>query len=387
MTTHASAAPPRGVPTNLPTMPLSPKNGSAPKLLLPKSRIAPAITVQLKDAVSLTLDSSWMATASAAIDAKAASADVAGKLGAQTVSTLDPTADGQGVFKTYQNGWVMWRADRGALAVYGAIGARWNEYGGTVGFYGWPRTDELSTPRGPGRYNHFDGGSIYWGPQTGAHLVYGAIRDLWASMAWEQGALGLPTTDEEDVPGAPGARRNSFEGGEITWTPWAGARVTMLFVPGEASGAGLTIQTVGGGGNPAPAPQVNRHVIITAVMDITDDETFGSNEHGHVERRDERWVDSWDPQGVMQLIGKAGGEVRVELTATAAIRPDGSVRLQVDVKLFEGTSEETNDLDGTRSTTQIVPVGQVVQIPIRINNDDEGGDFADISLVISNSNT
>jgi hypothetical protein len=348
--------------------------------------MTPAITVKLKDVGQLTLHQPIMNLADVAIDAKATSAEVAGRLGAQISGTL-PTADGQGVYKSYEHGWVLWRGDRGALAVYGAIGARWDALGGTAGSYGWPQTDELPTPRGPGRFNHFDGGSIYWSPGTGAHLVYGAIRDLWASLAWEQGPLGLPTTDEEDVPGAPGARRNGFEGGEITWTPWAGARVTALAVSGDASGPGLTILTVGGGGNPAPAPQVSRHVIISAAMDLTDDETFASNEHAHVERRDERWVDSWDPQGVMQLIGKAGGEMRVELNATAAIRPDGSVRVGVDLKLFEGTSEETDDLDGTRSTTQIVQAGQVVQIPIRINNDDEGGDFADISLVISNSNT
>lgn len=119
-------------------------------------------------------------------------------------------------------------------------------------------------------------------------------------------------------------------------------------------------------------------------MDITDDETFGSNEHNHVERRDERWLDSYDPQGVMTMIGKAGGEVRVELTANAAPRVDGSMRIFVDLKLYEGTSEESNDLDGTKTQEIIVPADQVLQIPLRINNDDEGGDFADISLVLSN---
>lgn len=363
------------------------KNGNATGLRLARNSVTPAISVLLHDAPSLLFEVSWRATAGAAIDAKAASPDVAGRLGALVSPSLDQSADGRGVYKTYGNGWVMWRADLGALAVYGAIGARWNEIGGTASSYGWPVTDELSTPRGPGRFNHFEGGSIYWSPDTGAHLIYGAIRDLWASMAWEQGPLGLPVTDELDVPGVPGARRNGFEGGEITWTPWAGARVTRLNAPAEASGHGLTIQTVGGGGNPAPAPQVSRHVIATAHIDITDDETFGSNEHGQVDRRDERWVDSWDPQGVMTLIGVAGDEVRVELRADAAVRPDGSVRVGVNVKLFEGTSDTTDDLDGERSINQIVPVDQVVQIPIQIKNDDEGGDHAEISLVISNSST
>lgn len=359
----------------------------APRRRLSATGVAPVLTATVRDAGRLKLEFTRLTTAAAAIDAKAAMPDVAARIGAAVSADTAPTADNQGVFRTYQNGWIMWRADRGALAVYGAIGARWNEHGGTTGFLGWPTTDELSTPRGPGRYNHFDNGSIYWSPDTGAHLVYGAIRDLWASQGWEQGALGLPTSDEHDVPGIAGARRNFFEKGEITWTPWAGARVTKLFVPAETKGGGLTLQSVGGGGNPVPAPQVSRHVIISASMDITDDEFWADNEHAHVERRDERWVDSWDPQSVMQLVGKAGGEVRVELAATAAMRPDGSARVQIEVKMFEGTSEESSDLDGTRSTTVVVNADQIVQVPIRINNDDEGGDFADISLVISNTST
>lgn len=149
---------------------------------------------------------------------------------------------------------------------------------------------------------------------------------------------------------------------------------------------GLHIASAGTGGTPVPVPLVSRHVIVTAAMDITDHETFGSNEHAHHERRDERW-DSWDPQGVMQLVGTCGGEIRVELNATAAVRPDGGVRLSVEVKLFEGTSETTSDLDGVRTWTGVVGAGQIIQVPVRINNDDEGDDFADISLTISNSDT
>ncbi len=378
------------------TTALGTSNGAAPVTRARASAIRSTRPVAAPAAIDVTINSTLLPNAfelssfvgaDAAIDAKAASPDVAPRLGSLVGSGLENSADGRGYFKTYQYGWVMWRSDLGAFAVYGAIGARWNEIGGTTSFYGWPVTDELATPRGPGRYNHFEGGSIYWSPDTGAHFVYGAIRELWASMAWEQGPLGLPVGDEEDVPGVGGARRSRFEGGEITWTPWAGARVTRLNAPAEASGGGLTIQTNGSGGNPAAAPQVQRHVIVTAHIDITDDETFGSNEHGSADRRDERWVDSWDPQGVMTLVGVAGDEVRIELSADAAVRPDGSVRIGVNTKLFEGTSDTTDDLDGQRSTSQIVPPDAVVQIPVNIKNDDEGGDHAEISLVISNSAT
>ena len=41
---------------------------------------------------------------------------------------------------------------------------------------GYPTTDEMATPDGVGRYNHFSGAvghSIYWSPKTGAHWVAG----------------------------------------------------------------------------------------------------------------------------------------------------------------------------------------------------------------------
>ena len=274
-----------------------------------------------------------------------------------------------------------------AFWVHGAILGKYLEMGGPGGWIGWPQSDETATAAGPGRFSRFQKASIYWGPTTGAHVVYGAIRDKWNNLGAE-GGFGLPVSDEQDIPGQPGARQSRFEGGLITWSPWAGARVTRLFgVSPEASRGNIRIQTQGSGGQAVPGPQVNRHLIISAAMDLTDDEFWADDEHGHVETRDERWLDNWDSQAVLQLVGKAGGELRVELSATAAVRPDGSVRVNMDATLFEGTSEESTDVDGRRSTMQIVPPGQIVQIPLRINNDDEGGDFADIKLIISNSDT
>jgi LGFP repeat len=353
--------------------------------LRPVAKERATIRLPARFRIPKVIELAWMSGARTAIAEKAAAE--AGHLG-QPAGQPPFTQYGVGIKQAFEHGWVTWQRTRGALAVYGEIGRRWDEIGATQGIFGWPTTDELACPRGPGRYNHFERGSIYWSPTTGAHLVYGAIRDLWASLGWEQGALGLPTSDEQDVPGAPGARRSVFEGGEITWSPASGARVTKLFLPeGSKIGGGLTIKTVGNGGTAVAAPAVSRHVIVTASIDMTDDETFGSNEHGHAERRDERWIDSWDPQGVMTLIGKAGGEMRVELVATASCRPDGSIVAEVDVKLFEGTSEETRDLDGHHTSRHVVQPGGFVTVPFRINNDDEGGDFANISLVISNSDT
>ena len=101
---------------------------------------------------------------------------------------------------------------------------KWRDLGGEGGFLGAPQIDEQVCPDGRGHYVHFAGGSIYWTPETGAHVIYGAIREKWAALGWETCAfLGYPTTDETGTPDGLG-RFNHFEkGGSIYWTPTHGA--------------------------------------------------------------------------------------------------------------------------------------------------------------------
>lgn len=67
--------------------------------------------------------------------------------------------------------------------------------------------------------------SVYWSPRTGAHEVYGAIRDRWAAERWEAGRLGYPTRGEYDVPGG---RATDFERGRIAWHRATGATTVQL---------------------------------------------------------------------------------------------------------------------------------------------------------------
>ncbi len=129
------------------------------------------------------------------------------------------TADGRGRTRDYENGSIYWTPQTGAHEVHGDIRVKWARLGSWIGY---PTTDELGCPDGVGRFNHFEHGSIYWTPGTGAHEVHGAIRDEWARLGWERGRLGYPTSDEE--PAADG-RRSRFQGGDITWTRAHGVRV------------------------------------------------------------------------------------------------------------------------------------------------------------------
>src|SRR4051812_7882402 len=89
--------------------------------------------------------------------------------------------------------------------VIGAIREKWIQLGGVVSLLGEPLTDETKAADGVGRFNHFQGGSIYWTPQTGAHEIHGPIRDKWASMGWERSLLGYPVSDESLTPLGVGA--------------------------------------------------------------------------------------------------------------------------------------------------------------------------------------
>lgn len=87
------------------------------------------------------------------------------------------TRNGRGRFRDFQGGSIYWSPNTGAFEVHGDIRGKWAQLGGEEGFLGFPLTDETGTPDGDGRFNHFEGGSIYWTPQTGAHEVHGAIRN------------------------------------------------------------------------------------------------------------------------------------------------------------------------------------------------------------------
>lgn len=129
----------------------------------------------------------------------------------------------RGRFQEFQGGSIYWHPDAtiGAHCIYGLIRTKWLGLGG-AGAYGYPVTDERAAPGG-GRSNDFQqGGSIYWHPDTGAHAVYGDIRAKWLSQGGAGGSFGYPTTDEQAMRG--GGRWSQFSRGVVYWSPQAGAR-------------------------------------------------------------------------------------------------------------------------------------------------------------------
>lgn len=81
----------------------------------------------------------------------------------------------------------------------GAIFARWDQMGGKDGPLGAPTTPEAAG-EGDARYATFEHGAVYWSPSTEAQPLTGAIYEAWASLGYERGALGLPTSGEIQEP-------------------------------------------------------------------------------------------------------------------------------------------------------------------------------------------
>ena len=81
----------------------------------------------------------------------------------------------------------------------GAIYEHWQAIGGMNSVLGAPTSPE-DNAEGGARYATFAKGAMYWSPQTGAEPVTGAVYDAWASLSYERGPLGLPTSAEIQEP-------------------------------------------------------------------------------------------------------------------------------------------------------------------------------------------
>jgi uncharacterized protein with LGFP repeats len=126
--------------------------------------------------------------------------------------------DGRGRASRFEGGSISWTPDLGAHEVHGAIHGRWKALGAPndpEGVLGFPTTDELITPNQRGRYNHFEQGSIYWTPTTGAHEVTSPIRDTWADSGWENGPLGFPVTSPAALVSGTPTISQDFEHGTV----------------------------------------------------------------------------------------------------------------------------------------------------------------------------
>jgi uncharacterized protein with LGFP repeats len=107
-----------------------------------------------------------------------------------------------------------------------AINQAWDAGGGETGLLG-PK-DGTVYAAGSGFGQNFAGGKVFFTPDTGAHIMVGAILDKYLSLGGPaDGDLGFPTIDE-GAGKAPNSRNTTFSAADdpvIFFTPDTGARV------------------------------------------------------------------------------------------------------------------------------------------------------------------
>ena len=126
------------------------------------------------------------------------------------------TRENPGKAEDFRAGTAFWSPKTGAHALYGAILAKYNGLDGAAGWLGFPTTGETATPDGVGRYVHFQNGSIYWTPKTGAYAIPGDMFEAWGKNGWETGHLKYPVSEANQVGNG---YVQKFQGGYLTRNP------------------------------------------------------------------------------------------------------------------------------------------------------------------------
>ena len=160
-----------------------------------------------------------------AIVARAVAADVPGLVGAPTGNVICGLREG-GCFQPFQRGAIYWSPASEAHVIRGGIHQRWAGLGWETSRLGYPTSEERCGLKDGGCFQDFQHGAMYWSPGTGAHPVLGSVQKKWASTKWETGYLGYPTAAEKCGLAGKGCYQQ-FQGGRIYWSPDSGAHVMV----------------------------------------------------------------------------------------------------------------------------------------------------------------
>jgi hypothetical protein len=132
-----------------------------------------------------------------------------------------------------------------------------------------------------------------------------------------------------------------------------------------------------------------RQLVVSGTISGVDDETWPfSDELMHQSIQARIVLTAQDiPQDLVTFSKGWGGECRLEVTMTAKLQTAGFIRVEVNGKLFEGTSETTDDLEDEKTLTALVPRGGV-PVPFTMQLHSKGlggGDAGTVNVTFVNS--
>ena len=125
-------------------------------------------------------------------------------------------------YQIFEGGTIYWSEKTGSHNIHGGIRDRWASLGYEWGWLGFPTSNEIGGLKDSGVYQTFENGAIYYTDATGAHTNGGAIRDEYAEHGYENGILGYPVGDEVCGLKDSGCYQ-SFQGGRLYWTQKLGS--------------------------------------------------------------------------------------------------------------------------------------------------------------------
>jgi uncharacterized protein with LGFP repeats len=144
-----------------------------------------------------------------------------GLLGYPTTNVVCGSVKG-GCFQGFQGGTIYWSEASGSHFVRGSIQAAWGVTQYQSGWLGYPLTNETCGLRDGGCTNHFEHGTIYWSPTTGARPSNPQILNTWVPLGMENGLLGYPIDDVFCGLVGSGCLQN-FQGGSVYWSESSGS--------------------------------------------------------------------------------------------------------------------------------------------------------------------
>jgi hypothetical protein len=145
-----------------------------------------------------------------------------------------------------------------------------------------------------------------------------------------------------------------------------------------------TFAFMGSVAGPAMADNNVHYLTLGGSTYITDDETF-ADEHctRGLSGYDSAQLPFDTTANVADTNNGCGGEIRVEFYVTGWLYEDGGFCSNINVRLYEGVSESTNDLDGTLNIDgQCAGPGQTITVSNTVRNTAEGGDKASFTLTL-----